>query len=647
MILKKVKLKNFRQYYGEQELEFSIDPEKNITLIYGKNGAGKTSLFTALNWVLYGFEEVKIDGKIVNKKAIEEAKSKEKYFVQSEVVLTFSHLGRNYQIKREIIFDVVNNESQINEEMEVLSPDPKKISTPLIALNPILPPNVRTYFFFDGEKIDEFSKPKHDKEVKEAVYKVLGVNTIERAISHIKDIARDYNKRLKSMSTGKLKDLREEYDSLMEKIEKLDEEIENLKEERKSLEIQREEIIGRLREIGEINEEFEEKEKLEKRLENLEKELDNAYKNICEAINKSFLLIGSSAIEESEDLIKNILQDTEEIPVNYIIKLIEDILKEKKCICGSELNIELKENLMNKKIELSNQQKEDKTEYMLLEINNKIPELKSKRDENLNNLELYFQRKNEIKREIIEIQQKLDEISQKLKNHEIEDIKKLSNKLSELSQEIGEINQKIENLKSEREKLKEEREKIRSLISQEEKKEKKFLELKKREALTEEIYKQLEKVYEKLPSKLQKEIENEATNIFRKLIRKKEYFQRIKLSEDFILKLVDVYGDEEAKTEISAGERQVLSLSFILALAKVSKKEAPFVMDTPFGRLDPEHRKNILREIPNLARQIVLFVTPSEMTDDMKKIIENKIGKEYELDFDEVENYTKISYIGE
>ena len=45
MLLKKIKLKNFRQYYGEQELEFSTSPEKNITLIYGKNGAGKTSFF--------------------------------------------------------------------------------------------------------------------------------------------------------------------------------------------------------------------------------------------------------------------------------------------------------------------------------------------------------------------------------------------------------------------------------------------------------------------------------------------------------------------------------------------------------------------------------------------------------------------------
>ena len=54
MKLKYLKLKNFRQYYGEQTISFACDSPRHVTVIQGINGAGKSSLFNALNWCLYG-----------------------------------------------------------------------------------------------------------------------------------------------------------------------------------------------------------------------------------------------------------------------------------------------------------------------------------------------------------------------------------------------------------------------------------------------------------------------------------------------------------------------------------------------------------------------------------------------------------------
>ena len=62
MKLERITLENFRQYFGKQRLEFSRDPQKNVTVIHGVNGAGKTSMFLAINWCLYGksYENVKV-----------------------------------------------------------------------------------------------------------------------------------------------------------------------------------------------------------------------------------------------------------------------------------------------------------------------------------------------------------------------------------------------------------------------------------------------------------------------------------------------------------------------------------------------------------------------------------------------------------
>ena len=54
MIIKELKMCNFRQYVGEQLIEFSTDPDKNVTVLIGINTSGKTTIIRAFEWCLYG-----------------------------------------------------------------------------------------------------------------------------------------------------------------------------------------------------------------------------------------------------------------------------------------------------------------------------------------------------------------------------------------------------------------------------------------------------------------------------------------------------------------------------------------------------------------------------------------------------------------
>src|SRR5437870_13566347 len=97
MKMERLSLDNFRQYFGKQRLEFAKDYQRRVTVIHGVNGAGKTSLFLAMNWCLYG-EGVDNVGELISKEAIKQASPGD--IVTMSVELSFSHNGERYLAKR-------------------------------------------------------------------------------------------------------------------------------------------------------------------------------------------------------------------------------------------------------------------------------------------------------------------------------------------------------------------------------------------------------------------------------------------------------------------------------------------------------------------------------------------------------------------
>ena len=59
MLLNEITLRNFRQFKGEHHIKFSVDPQKNVTVIMGENGSGKTTLAQAFTWCLYSETDFK------------------------------------------------------------------------------------------------------------------------------------------------------------------------------------------------------------------------------------------------------------------------------------------------------------------------------------------------------------------------------------------------------------------------------------------------------------------------------------------------------------------------------------------------------------------------------------------------------------
>ena len=151
----------------------------------------------------------------------------------------------------------------------------------------------------------------------------------------------------------------------------------------------------------------------------------------------------------------------------------------------------------------------------------------------------------------------------------------------------------------------------------------------------------IREMYQVFADDMRQRIEAKTKEIFKQLVWKDSHFRDIRLGSDYHLEVIDRYG-LPARPELSAGERQVLSLSFIMAMSRISEEEAPLVMDTPFGRLSSHHRNSITEHLPELADQLVLFVTDEELRDQARRNLEPRIGAEYRLEFDHQTSCTEI-----
>lgn len=94
---------------------------------------------------------------------------------------------------------------------------------------------------------------------------------------------------------------------------------------------------------------------------------------------------------------------------------------------------------------------------------------------------------------------------------------------------------------------------------------------------------------------------------------------------------------------LSKGERQIFILALYWAIIEISGQNIPFVIDTPYARIDANHRREISEKFfPNISDQVIILSTDEEINEEYYRIIKPYISKEYLLINDENENRTTI-----
>ena len=644
MKLNYITLKNFRQYCGEQTLHFATDEERNVTVIHGVNGAGKTSLCVALNWCLYGDEFVEKRfgqiGELVSKHPLAKITSDD-----TLVKIGFTYQGEEYRVER-----------KINQGLTPFSF--KKESAPNVfhgedaaeRIQLMIPEEVSVHFFFDGEKIDNFALPGSEQQVKDAVYNVLNIEFFQRGITHLRAVAKKYDQdlsqELNKQPPGSLKMRRDEKEDAEKRKNEKVTTISERQQEIKHAKAQIQDIDKQLQNIKESRELAEKRKETENTLEQLRQDKSDTQRKIRSLANRGFIPIAKSAVNKALEILDK--SEISEAPEPLLQKLLEN----RHCICGRPIHDESPahqeiRSLLAKAVSSQSatvvREAYSDLKYVSRTQLKEIPaDLRSALSENQG-----------IAQTIAAEEASLKEISEKLKGLDQDKIRRLQNDRDQSFQKIGELENEISHAQEDLEKIKKEITELTEKIKKAETVESKIEKLKHYWQLADEALKAMEKIYELFAESMQEKVEPKVQEIFKKLVWKSSHFQQIRLSKEFELQVIDRFG-EQARPELSAGERQVLSLAFIVAMAQIAAEKMPLnmenepfpiVMDTPFGRLSREPRENITKTIPEVAEQLILFVTDTELGGKAKKNLEPWIGKEYLLRFNEQSSATTIEPI--
>lgn len=647
-------LNNFRQFKGEQKIVFAegnlTSNAPCITVLYGENGRGKTGIYRALMFGLYGDSTLSQDEQtksselnLVNRHLLE-AKPEEP--IKAVVTIEFTHNRCSYNLHREIS-GMKKKDGKIVEQLgEALlriqdengnttsHSEPEDI---LQKINAVLDYRVREYFLFDGEKIERLTRASNEqrKEVSAGIRNLLNIDDLEKTIRAAEKLSRELDQDVRKKSSGELQQVIQSINEKEDRIQRLQEQIDSIDAELTQLGREKRDIDEKLEQYQEIRGLVEERKKVELQREELRERLVILESDCRQKTSKSCLSIIQPALQAVFNYI-DVKREKGDIPPILRSDLIQDLLDKHECICGREL-LEGSEPF-KKLIEwMSKTPKSSETDAALLiwkQLGAILREMPEQQREAKNHLMQYADNKDKLHR----LDTRLEKITEQIGTNERADAVHFEEQRLKIEKRHISllVNQKkyhddVENTRLELNELERKRQLLENDASIRDT-------LIRRSQMIREIKDALKNVFNSFKIEAAKELGKYATKIMERLLddEGRRNLKEIIVEDNYSLQITDQWNGQFL-ANISAGQRQIMSIAFITALAKSASGdsilEMPLFMDTPFGRLSQEHRNNLIREIPKLSSQWVLLATDTELRREEGQALlsEKRLGKFYRL----------------
>ena len=646
MKLNYLQLCNFRQFYGKTpQLKFASG-KRNTTVIYGNNGAGKTSILNAFTWVLYekftaAFASPEL---LVNQRAI--AQSQPDRGVECWVELQFERDRKLYQLKRKC-YATKDNQGRINYSQASLfmlvAGDDGRWYPPLEApediINRILPASLHQYFFFDGERIDGFFRQNHNSHIAEDTKELLGVKVLDRGIEHLKKAKRSLQEELEELGDTQTKRLLREQINLERDIEEINKLIAKNTREIEQLERRKASLSKQLLEISGADEIQKLKLKLVEQHKSLAQNLIQDKKELKKLISQDGYVIFLPELSDRFIQLLDTLRSQGQLFSGLKQDFVRQLLDRQRCLCGLSLTPETQayEQVRSwlEKAELKN------VEESAIRLEARVSTIRSQSDSFWQQLD---RSQAQIKQQYLELNRleaEIEQTNRQLKNYPNRNSQQLQQNIETVETQLKSlILQQGESQQQQSDRIRQ-LEQLNHQIAKHQLTEDKQQLAQRRITVTEEAIERLGEVRTRLEQKFRLALEQKVQEIF-SFISFTPYIPQ--LSSDYKLSLIENTSGIETPVAASTGENQILSLSFIGGIIDRVKQWSevntivgydsstfPVVMDSPFGSLDQIYRRQVAKAIPQLANQLIVLVTKTQWQGEVERETRSSIGEEYVL----------------
>ena len=646
MRIDSVKIRNFGPYYGEQELRFGEG--RPIVLVHGENMRGKTSLLNSVRWALYGHALDRFGQSMALKDLVNWDAAASGDWTMS-VELTFQVDSASFDLIRRVqtrdVSATPRDERDFVQHLRLERDHTLVESSEIqVVINRLLPEQISRFFLFDGELLNEYETlltnyDSHAQTVKESIESILGVPALQNTVSDIRQNLKDARRRQRSLANQDrdAQVLSFRAAQLQAQIEADERDLARLSEQRVELTRQQRELDDLLKGTASVETEVEKLHYLRDAIEALSSEEEQLLEEKREALADSWQDLLQLPIQrrlymlqKERDRYLGAARRVGELQTE--LAYLEKLGEARSCpVCNQPLAHEHTEDTSAEKRRIEAELTHlDFDENRVAQLSQSTARLQRVRGSGATDAVKQIERRLRATRVNFEdLNRQREEVEDRLKQHDEVAIARNRRDYDKVTKDLGMLEHRI-------------REKEEAIAGSQLEAARHHAEISrvsgpKLDRVNREVhvYEELERLFlrgiETMRDDLRKSVENDASEIFAALTTDKSY-SGLRINDYYGLVILDANGNEVQVR--SAGAEQVVALSLIGSLNRNAVRRGPIIMDTPFGRLDPTHRENILRFLPTLADQVTLLVHSGEVDRDRDLgHVSDKIDREYEITY--------------
>ena len=635
----RVELEDFGPFKGRQTI--NLPEAAGVAVVYGENMRGKTVLLNAIRFALFGkvLGRARREGSLHTIGNWEQAAAGRYGF---EVVLQFQDDGSQYRLTRSCRprsgvvpeqhsdYDVKHF---LQRDGEVLGPGQATAE-----IERIMPEKIARFFLFDGELLQEYedllrNESDMGRQISEAIEQILGVPVLTRSRATLAKLLDDYGKKeARSAQANTItSELGTQMNVLLDERQVLLDGLADMKTSLARLRQEKTDLDEQLRRNERLTAMMDKRDMLVDAIKSLDEQIEARQAEIATEMRVAWK---SLVATRASDLTGGLRDRERQLQLQ---KMRHEVLRASadrgagpdQCpTCFQSLSDEV---LAQMEVAAAGEAaKIEDVERQLRDILRRLDALEdATRASSETGLRMLWSDLNHLKRDRYTNQDAVSELDRRLQEAG-DDQGALRRAQYDHEQTVKKIALLEEGMGEQEDALAEnERNLARVRIRLESRGGVDVEGARQRRRLCADLHGLFDQAVAKYRDRLRRSVEADATELFLQLTTEPEY-TGLRINESYGLMILHQDGSEIPVR--SAGAEHVVALSLVGALQKNAPLQGPIFIDSPFGRLDTQHTKNVVAALPNMTEQVCLLVYEEELRPQLARdLLRGQLRAEYSL----------------